>query len=48
MSSSFVRYRPGHLALGASLALLAHAAFSAVHFSALAAGRYGEAARMAP
>ena len=45
MSSSFARYRPGHLALGASLALLAHAAFSAVHFSALAAGRYGEAAR---
>ena len=47
MSSSAASraWRPGHVALGASLALLAHAAFSAVHFSALAAGRYGEAAR---
>ena len=44
-STSRGGWRPGHLALGASLALLAHAAFSAVHFAALAAGRYGEAAR---
>jgi len=46
MSSASSRgWRPGHVALGLSLALLAHAAFSAVHFAALAAGRFGEAAR---